>query len=227
MSNIGVFAQIQYAMVIKSPLVHSPQIAGGNLVNGCTLKNRATISNAIIKIKGEDWYINHILNNESSPKKISYFIECYSDTITVGLKDRLKIRNPELGIVLDEVCEYLYLHQCRFYISNQCKKSNNKIDSTEYINCIRNFIDTKREISTMVNMEFILLSISNGFIGTVEGTTRFNYDRYYNNEILQGNVPLSHIDWIKSQIDYYMNLHIDSSLDYGIDNTTFQIKPTQ
>lgn len=228
-SNIGAFAQIQYAMVIQSPLVHSPQIAGGNLVNGCTLKNRAQISNAIIKLKGEDWYINHILNNESSPKKISYYIKCYSDTIIVGLKDRLKIRNPELGIVLNEVCEYLYLHQCRFYISNpnRCKKSNNKIDSAEYVNNIRNYIDIKRQISTDVNMEFILLSISNGFIGTIEGTTKFYYDRYYKKEIQQGNIPLSHIEWIKSLIDYYLNVHIESSLDYGIDNTAFQIKPTQ
>ncbi len=221
--KLEAFAQIQYAMDIKSPMIHSPQIAGGKLVNGCLCKNIAQISNALIKLKGDNWYINHILNNKYSPIKISYSIGCYSDTIIVLHNDRLKIRNPELNAALDKVCNYLYLHQCRFYISNPCIKSNNIVDSTEYVNYIHNYIDTKQQISTMTNMPLILLYIHNGFIGTIPGTTKFYYDKYYNKEIQQGNVPLSQIEWIKKQIDYYMNLHIESSLDYGIDNSAFMI----
>lgn len=222
--GIEIFAQIQYAMVIKSPKSYSPQNAGGGLVNGCLSKNIAHISNAIIKIKGEDWYIQHIINNESSPKKISYSIGGYSDTIIVLHEDRLKLRNPELNIVLNEVCEYLYLHRCNLYISNICVNSNNKVDSTKYIDCICNYVKNKQLISSQTNMKLVLFYVHNGFIGTIPGTTKFYYDRYYKKEIQQGNVPLSHIDWIKYQIDYYMNLPIESSLDYGIDNSAFEVK---
>lgn len=222
--RIETFAQIQYAMVIKSPMSCSPQNAGGGLVDGCLSKNIAHISNAIIKIKGEDWYIKHIINNESSPKKISYSIGGYSDTIIVLREDRLKLKNTELNIVLNEVCEYLYLHKCNLYISNICVNSNNNVDSTKYIDCIRNYVNTKQLMSNQVNMEMMIFYIHNGFIGTIPSTTKFYYDRYYKKEIQQGNVPLSHIDWIKYQIDYYMNLHIESSLDYGIDNSAFEVK---
>lgn len=219
----NIVAQVNLAAVVNSPSIYSPEIAGGKKVNGVTFKNIASISDAIIKLKGEDWYINNILDNESYPKKISYSIVFYSDSIEINQQDRLIQRNNDLFSTLCDVCKYLYTHHCNMYIP--ILTNQKVVDKVEYIKLIHNYINKKNEFfsSYAPNEKIALHYIFNGFIGTIHSTTKFYYNKYRTKEIEKGKIPLSHIDWIKSQIDYYMNLHIDSSLDYGIDNSAFMI----
>ena len=216
------YSQAQYAVVSgKNKYTPSPVIAGGKLVDICLFKNIASISDAIIKLKGDDWFINNILENESYPIKISYSIVWSIDTIAINQENRLKHNNMELNNVLSDVCKYLYSQHGKIFIYLSQFNSNKRINKNEYIKLIHNYIERLNEMQDDKNP--VIYYIFNGFIGTIPGTTKFYYDKYYNKEIQQGNVPLSQIEWIKKQIDYYMNLHIESSLDYGIDNSAFMI----
>lgn len=212
---------MQYAVITGSNRAPSPEIAGGNYVSSIShAKNVAQISNTIIKLKGEDWYINNILNNESDLRKIRYSLNCYIDTIVIAREERMC--NMELKDALYEVCRYLSSHS-KIYI--YLPSVNFRKDKIGYLELIHSYVDGMENHSNENKQRYaVYFMINYGFIGTIPGTTKFYYDRYYKKEIQQGNVPLSHIDWIKYQIDYYMNLHIESSLDYGIDNSAFEVK---
>ena len=214
--SICSYSQIQYAMYTGNKSVSSPN---GKLVDISLYKNTALISNALIKLKGDDWYTNHILNNESFPKKMKYAIACFVDTIIIERENKLTLNNPELRDAISEVCRYLYSQHSNIYIYSP--SFNFKKDKFEYLKLIHNYIERMKESPNDKNP--IIYYIYNGFIGTIDGTRQFWYNKYRTKEFENGNIPLSHIDWIKSQIDYYMNLQIDSSLDYGIDNSAFII----
>lgn len=222
--NFCAYSQIQYAVITGgNKNAPSPEIAGGKLVDICYTKNIAQISNALIKLKGEDWYINNILNNESSPRKIMYSLSCYVDTIVIN-NERLMHNNTELGNAMSNVCRHLHSQQSKIYIYLPQPSPPNKINRSEYLQLINTHIENMK--SSQNDNNPAIYYFFGGFIGIIPGTTKFYYDKYYNKEIQNGNIPLSHIEWIKSLIDYYINLQIDSSLDYDIDNTAFQAKPT-
>ena len=232
--NISSYSQIQYAFVLRKSQYYDNY--------DVILKNGATLSYALLKTKGDDWYKKNILDicKEQSLKRFRFHANLYIDSFYVfnGYTSKMEGFTDALISAFD----YMSKNNLPIFIESSTLSKNKTTTKDIYLVNIKHFMNDKLcyakecqkeaifELNSKKKLsDYQLERLSQYTKGKPIIQTLMNIFSVFPCQILAQNKKnqtkskLSHIDWIKSQIDYYMNLHIDSSLDYGIDNSAFII----
>ena len=233
--NISSYSQIQYALVLRKSQYYDNY--------DVILKNGATLSYALLKTKGDDWYQKNIIDicGEQSLNRFKFHANLYIDSFYVFNGYTSKIDGFIEALI--SAFDFMSKNNLPIFIESSTLSKDKTISKDIYLVDIKRFmndrlcyaqecqkeaifeLNSKQNLSDYQFEKKSLYSKGKPIIKTLMNTfSVFPCQILAQNKKEQIKSKLSQLDWIKSQIDYYMNLHINSSLDFGIDNSAFEIK---
>lgn len=212
-------AQVQLAFSINKDSLDITDIA--------YRKNLAIISDAIIKIKGPDWFKENIIKNCYGTKQERAHLVChmkvdYLGNVQFEFPDYSK--NDSLKALMKSVEDFIISNHIIFYQYNtevsKILKSTNSKDLIS--NTIKQYI-RKSQSPYFINITYPWICMHQLY-------SRKRYEYYVADMNKKGFKPLGITGWIKMKIKQDLAEPIKSSLDYGITNDDFllnknRIKP--
>ena len=238
--SIYSYPQIQYALVLKK--YHY------DYNHDVILKNGAILSYALLKVKGDDWYKKNIIDicnqqsldqlrfranlyldyfyvfNEYTPNN-ELFIESLISAFNFISKNKLYVFIESSTLSKDKnITKELYIQDIKRFMSDSfCYAQECKRDAIIKLNSNKKLSNYQFEAQNLLSKGKPIITSFINIFSEFPYMILLRYKSYKKKQIENNIIPLSQIEWIKKQIDYYMNLHIESSLDYGIDNSAFMI----
>ena len=232
--NISSYSQIQYALVLRNSQYQDNY--------DVILKNGAILSYALLMTKGDDWYQKNIIDicDEQSLSKFKFHANLYIDSFYVFNEYTSKMDGFIESLI--SAFDFMSKNKLPVFIESSTLSKDKTISKDIYLEDIKRFMNDRLcyaqecqkeaifELNSNIKLsdyqfeQKIMYTKGKPIIKTLMNIfSVFPYQILTQNKNEQIKSKLSQLDWIKSQIDYYMNLHIDSSLDYGIDNSAFMI----
>ncbi len=208
-------AQVQLAFSINKDSLDITDIA--------YRKNLAIISDAIIKIKGPDWFKENIINNCYGERHERANIIC---TMSIDYFGNIEFifpqitKNDSIQATMKKVAELLENEHVIFYEYNGYFSSHFKRLKSKSKNNIKNLIIEYIKKTTPTSF----LSFYNPWICSFPPYfPNVSYESYVKEIENKGLKALDYPDWLIEKIQTDMRIPIQSTIDYGIKNDDFII----